>query len=79
MKAGGCGQVFQGGRIYDTPATGAHVLTGDIQTAWVAQGWELGPLGYPTSDAHADPGGTVQDFQGGRLTLDSSTGEVTRS
>jgi uncharacterized protein with LGFP repeats len=79
LKSNGCGQVFQGGRIYHTAATGAHALTGAIHTAWVAQGWELGPLGYATSDAYAVPGGLAQNFQGGRLTWNSTTGAVTRS
>src|SRR5437870_7792784 len=42
MKDGGCGQVFQGGRIYSTPATGAHAMTGAIDDAWRAQGYEVG-------------------------------------
>jgi uncharacterized protein with LGFP repeats len=78
MRNGGCGQVFQGGRIYSTPGTGAHAMTGAIHTAWMRQGYEVGPLGYPTSDAYAVPEGTAQDFQGGRLTHDSGTGQITR-
>jgi uncharacterized protein with LGFP repeats len=79
LKNGGCGQVFQNGRIYSTTATGAHSVFGPIQTAWIAQGWETGSLGYPTSEPYAVPGGTEQDFQGGHLTLDTATGTVTRS
>jgi uncharacterized protein with LGFP repeats len=79
LRNGGCGQVFLGGRIYNTTATGAHPLTGPILTAWLAQGWENGSLGYATSDSRPVTGGTTQDFQGGRLTLDSSTGQVTRN
>jgi uncharacterized protein with LGFP repeats len=79
LKQTGCGQVFQGGRIYTTPGTGAHAVSGPIHTAWVAQGWEIGPLGYAVSDAYAVPGGMAQDFQGGKLTWDTGTGTVTRS
>jgi uncharacterized protein with LGFP repeats len=79
LKSGGCGQVFQNGRIYTTTATGAHSVSGPIQTAWIAQGWETGSLGYPTTEPYAVPGGTKQDFQGGHLTLDTATGTVTRS
>ncbi|WP_164704681.1 reprolysin-like metallopeptidase [Blastococcus litoris] len=69
LKDGGCGQVFQGGRIYDSPGSGAHAVTGAIHTAWVAQRWELGPLGYATADQVCGlaGGGCVQQFQGGTL------------
>src|SRR5439155_530502 len=69
MKTSGCGQVFQGGRIYSTPATGAHAMTGAIHAAWVAQGYEVGPLGYPTGDqvCGLTGGGCKQDFQGGTV------------
>ncbi len=75
----GCGQVFQAGRIYTASATGTHAITGPILDAWLARGWETGPMGYPTSDAYPVTGGTAQDFQGGTLTLDTGTGVVTRS
>jgi uncharacterized protein with LGFP repeats len=79
LKSAGCGQVFQGGRIYSTAGTGAHAVSGALQGAWIAQGWEKGTLGYPTSDPYPVTGGTAQDFQGGTLTLDSGTGQVIRS
>ncbi|MDJ0107187.1 alpha/beta hydrolase-fold protein, partial [Rhodococcus erythropolis] len=41
---------FQNGSIYWTPQTGAHPVSGDILAEWSAQGWEGGPLGYPTAD-----------------------------
>ncbi|MCZ2806481.1 hypothetical protein O2W18_15330 [Modestobacter sp. VKM Ac-2983] len=78
LRNGGCGQVFQGGRVYHTADTGGHSISGAIQDAWIGQGWETGPLGYPTSEAYAVPGGTAQDFQGGKLVLDQATGTVTR-
>jgi uncharacterized protein with LGFP repeats len=79
LKNGGCGQVFQRGLIYTATGAGTHLLTGPIRDAWAAQGYERGSLGYPTSDPYAVAGGTAQDFQGGKLTLDSGTGNVTRS
>jgi uncharacterized protein with LGFP repeats len=79
LKESGCVQAFQGGRIYTTPGTGTHPLTGPIHTAWAQQGYERGPLGYPTSDPYAVAGRTAQTFQGGTLTHDSGTGQVTRS
>uniref|UniRef100_UPI0034DFDB4A LGFP repeat-containing protein n=1 Tax=Geodermatophilus amargosae TaxID=1296565 RepID=UPI0034DFDB4A len=78
LPGGGSFAWFQGGAVYASPATGAHVLSGPILHAWIAQGFETGPLGYPTSDPHPVPGGTAVDFQGGTLTVDA-TGTVTSS
>jgi len=60
---------FQNGSIYRTPQTGAHPVSGDILTEWSAQGWEGGPLGYPTADEIATPGkpGKVQGFEIGAM------------
>ncbi len=60
---------FQNGSIYWTPQTGAHPVSGDILTEWSAQGWEGGPLGYPTADEIATPGkpGKVQGFEIGAM------------
>jgi hypothetical protein len=77
LTGGGTLNRFQGGYIYSSPGNGAHYVTGDILRAYGAQGWERGPLGYPTSDPHAVPGGTRVDFQQGSLTLTPS-GEVLR-
>ncbi len=76
MRDSGCGQVFQGGRIYSTPATGAHVITGEVQTAWTAAGWENGTLGYPTGDLECGlaGGGCRQLFQGGAVYTSPATG-----
>ncbi|NEK87252.1 hypothetical protein GCU60_16035, partial [Blastococcus saxobsidens] len=52
LAAGGRYAHFQGGSIYWTQATGARVLTGAVRDRWAAQGWENGPLGYPTSDVN---------------------------
>jgi uncharacterized protein with LGFP repeats len=79
LKDGGCRQVFQTGRIYTTSATGTHAITGPILSTWLDEGWEYGRLGYPTSGSYAVTGGTAQNFQGGTLTLNSGTGQVTRS
>jgi len=67
---------LQGGSLYWTPATGAHSVQGVIRDSWVAQGWERGPLGYPTSDEYTVPGGRQSDFQGGTLFWDAGTGLV---
>ncbi|WP_236796627.1 PQQ-dependent sugar dehydrogenase [Amycolatopsis sp. GM8] len=43
--------------IYWTPATGAHGVWGLIRQTWQATGWELGPMGYPTTDELITPDG----------------------
>jgi hypothetical protein len=59
---------FQGGSIYWTPATGAHVVYGAIRARWEFLGWERSFLGYPVSDElKFDEGGRVSVFQGGEV------------
>jgi hypothetical protein len=74
---GGAYNRFQGGVIYWSAGTGAHAVTGALLTAWAADGYERGSLGYPTSDAHTFSSGTRVDFQHGTLTL-TPTGQVVR-
>lgn len=59
--------LFQGGSIYWTPATGAHSVYGAIRDRWAQLGWETSALGYPVSDEYSVPGGRAQDFQYGSL------------
>jgi uncharacterized protein with LGFP repeats len=63
------------GSIYWTYGTGAHYVRNAIRTAWAATGWETGPLGYPTTDEAATPGGRglYNDFS---KTQSSSTGSI---
>jgi hypothetical protein len=58
---------FQDGRsIYWHPDTGAWGVEGDIRKRWAELGWELGYLGYPTSDeGDIDEGGRANSFQHG--------------
>ena len=59
---------FQGGSIYWTPMTGAHAVHKDVRAAWEQQRWELGSLGYPTSDtAGVGSASMGNHFQGGRV------------
>lgn len=71
-----------GAGIWWSGTTGAHLVQGLVLLAWTTLGAAVGPLGYPTSDAHDVPGDgvstTVTDFQHGTLTLDPATGLVTR-
>jgi len=67
---------FQGGSLYWSPPTGAHLVTGAIQDAWAAQGWERSALGYPTSDeaATASRTGAFNRFQHGAIYWSPGTG-----
>jgi len=67
---------FDGGRsIYWTPGTGAHTVYGSIREEWQSLGWELGILGYPTSDeSDGINGARYDDFQRGKIYWSPSTG-----
>lgn len=57
---------FQTGSIYWHPDTGPMLVKGGIRDSWASQGWELGPLGYPTSDEWViSPNERFSDFQNG--------------
>ncbi|MGY1595215.1 LGFP repeat-containing protein, partial [Geodermatophilus sp. SYSU D00708] len=60
---------FQGGSIYWSKATGAHVVRGAVRDVWKAQRWEKGELGYPTTDVRTTPDGVAEyaHFQGGSI------------
>jgi uncharacterized protein with LGFP repeats len=71
LAAGGGGRFnnFEGGSIYWTPDTDAHVITGEIRKEWIAQGAEWKFLRFPISDEF-DAGsrrGRGQHFQGGSI------------
>ena len=76
LAGGGCGQQFQGGAIYWSPATGVHAITGGIRAVWGASGWETGAYGYPTTDMICGlaGGGCGQQFQGGAIYWSPATG-----
>ncbi|HEV7212480.1 MAG TPA: S8 family serine peptidase [Blastococcus sp.] len=76
LRGGGCGQHFQGGSIYWSPATGAHAVGGAIRSRWAATGWETGLLGYPTTDLYGVPGGVAVRFQHGTITWIQRTGRI---
>ncbi|BCQ10840.1 hypothetical protein JMUB5695_04299 [Mycobacterium heckeshornense] len=60
---------FEGGGIYWTPQTGAHIVMGAIRDTWKHDyGGPGGPLGYPTRDQQDIPGGWQQTFQHGTIT-----------
>ena len=66
--------VFQGGSIYWTAATGAWEVHGLIRDRWGALGWENSFLGFPTSNEQRVTGGAFSRFQGGHLYWSPATG-----
>ena len=77
ITAGGCGQFFTGGVVYWSSSTGAHAVLGAIRDTWRSRGWEGGPLGYPTAGRVPVSVGWQQQFQGGTVTWNTSSGAVT--
>lgn len=67
LVRGGVYQTYQGGIIYWSPASGAHVTTGGIRSTWAKLGFEGGRMGYPTSDEYAISGGVRQTYEGGYM------------
>ncbi|WP_298445910.1 N-acetylmuramoyl-L-alanine amidase [Gordonia sp. (in: high G+C Gram-positive bacteria)] len=66
-------QAFQGATIYRRFGQPGYPVRGVIGARWAAEGFETGPLGWPTSDERDNgTGGRVQDFDGGRLEWDPS-------
>lgn len=70
LRQGGSYQNFQRGALISSPAVGVRVSVGKTREAWAATGFEHGVLGYPTTDNYVTAdGSTVQDYQGGRITV----------
>ncbi|MFI6870737.1 LGFP repeat-containing protein [Nocardia sp. NPDC050406] len=67
-KGEGRYNMFEGGVIYWSKATGAHIVWGAIRDQWVAAGGENGRYGLPKGDEYDYEGGKAQDFQGGKIT-----------
>lgn len=66
-------QAFQGGVLYRKFGQPAYPVRGVIGKRWAAEGYENGPLGWPTSDEYDRPdGGKRQDFENGWLEWDPS-------
>lgn len=65
---GGEYQDFDGGTIYWSSDSGAHIVWGEIREAWEDNGGANGTLGYPTSDEKDIAGGKQSDFTGGTIT-----------
>lgn len=56
---------FVNGPIYWSSSSGAHPVANHFFAAWQRNGWEAGPLGYPTTDEIVNPDGIGrrQEFQ----------------
>lgn len=67
---------FVGGRIYWTPATDAHSVTGGILERYLQLGATASALGAPVSDEYSVPGGRRSDFTGAALVWSAATNEV---
>ncbi|MCF2526526.1 LGFP repeat-containing protein [Yinghuangia soli] len=68
--------VFERGSIFWTATTGAVEIYGGIGQAWASQGWNSGPLGYPTRGEYGIPGGRRADFEHGYITWTAATGKT---
>jgi hypothetical protein len=69
--------VFQGGAIYSSAATGTHEVYGDIRAKWVSLGEEKSELGLPTSGEYAIAGGRRNDFEHGSISWQASNRSTT--
>jgi len=76
LGRGGCRSDFENGTIFWSPATDAHWVKGEIQSAWEGAGGEDGFLGYPTSDEYCGlvQGGCGGHFEGGLYYWSPATG-----
>ncbi|UVE94301.1 alpha/beta hydrolase-fold protein [Dietzia sp. B32] len=68
---------FQGGAIYWSPRTGAHVVPrGPVFDAWGTVDYERGRLGYPTGPLRNTRDGQVMEFEGGSITVSGGRAEI---
>lgn len=68
---------FQGGAIYWSPRTGAHVVPrGPVFDAWGTVDYERGRLGYPTGPLRTTADGQEMEFEGGRITVSGGRAEI---
>jgi uncharacterized protein with LGFP repeats len=70
--------IFEGGVVYWTRATGAHLVLGLIRTEYEAQHGSAGPLGYPLTDELPTPDGRgrYSVFQHGSIYWDGTNGRA---
>jgi uncharacterized protein YkwD len=75
---GGSYAHFQGGSLYSS-AAGTFAVAGAVRSAWAAQGWEAGRLGFPSSAQFGGlvAGGSGQHFTGGSVYSSAASGTHT--
>jgi stage II sporulation protein D len=71
---GGRSMRFEKARIYWSSKYGARVIYGAILKRYLSLGGASGKLGMPTSDEYSISTGRRQDFTGGYITFNSTTG-----
>jgi len=71
----GATNAFEGGSIYWSATTGAHLVRGGIAEVWAAHGLESGALGFPITDELPTPArpGTYSRFEGGAVVWSQAT------
>ena len=78
LRDGAFIQFYRGGQIYWTAQYGAHASRDGIHSAYSAQRWENGPLGFPTSDEEnqtiAGIRGALQSYENGQIRWSSQGG-----
>ncbi len=72
----GAVNLFEGGSIYWSAATGAHDVWGPILQAWIGQGYEGGRLGFPSGQTFVYNNGLKQEFEGGNIVWTQDGGAV---
>jgi hypothetical protein len=70
----GCGQMFEGGSIWNSAFSGGTVVRRVIQDGWAAAGWMGGRLGPPMRVEEVLPGGLKQAFLFGAVYWSEATG-----
>ena len=77
-KVGGVAQIFEGGGVWWSAATGSHGVRriSGFWDVWGLGGYEAGRLGYPTTDEECGlpGGGCVQEFEGGSIYSSTDNG-----
>ena len=78
LRDGAFIQFYRGGQIYWTAQYGAHASRAGIHSAYGAQKWENGPLGFPASDEDVQTiggiRGAVQTYENGQIRWSSQGG-----
>jgi uncharacterized protein with LGFP repeats len=72
--AGARMNTFQGGKIYWSASTGAHVVYGGINALYSSFGGPRSGLGLPTTDELGIPGGRAVYFERGNIVWDAVLG-----